>query len=120
MHTKSIDGPCEIHCNGETGGIYYLRNHGLKLYFPPKCPQQNIEIVFHIYLPDKSPIKPGLQIASAVFKFRSNIKLFDKAVTLTILRSNQMKISILLYNVATMSQLSEGMGIFQLKNHMDH
>ena len=84
MHTKSIDGPCEIHCNGETGGIYYLRNHGLKLYFPPKCSQQNIEIVIHIYLSDKSPIKPGLQIASAVFKFRSNIKLFDKAVTLTI------------------------------------
>ena len=85
MHTKSIDGPCEIHCsNGETGGIYYLRNHGLKLYFPPKCSQKNIEIVIHVYLSDKSPIKPGLQIASAVFKFQSNIKLFDKAVTLTI------------------------------------
>ena len=84
MHTKSIDGPCEIHCNGEAGGIYYLHNHGLKLYFPPKCSHQSIEIVIHIYLSDKSPIKSGLQIASAVFKFQSNIKLFDKAVTLTI------------------------------------
>ena len=84
MHTKPIDGPCKIRCSGETGGIYYLRNHGLKLYFPPKCSKQNIEIVIHVYLSDKSPIKPGLQIASAVFKFQSNIKPFDEAVTLTI------------------------------------
>ena len=82
--TESIDGPCKINCSGETGGIYYLRNHGLKLYFPPKCSQQSIEIVIYVYLSDVSPIKPGLQIASAIFKFQSNIKMFEEAVTLTI------------------------------------
>ena len=84
VYTTPIDGPCEIHCNGETGGIYYLHNHELKLYFPPKCSKQNIKIVIHVYLSDKNPIKQGLQIASAVFKFQSNVKIFDKAVTLRI------------------------------------
>ena len=84
MHTKPIDGPCEINCNGEIGGIYYLHNHELKLYFPPECSKQSIKIVIHVFLSDKSPIKQGLQIASAVFKFQSNVKVFDKAVTLSI------------------------------------
>ena len=84
MHMTPIDGPCEINCNGELGGIYYLHNHELKLYFPPKCSKQSIKIVIHVYLSDKNPIKQGLQIGSAVFKFQSNVKVFDKAVTLRI------------------------------------
>ena len=84
MHMTPIDGPCEINCNGELGGIYYLHNHELKLYFPPKCSKESIKIIIHVYLSDKNPVKQGLQIGSAVFKFQSNIKVFDKAVTLRI------------------------------------
>ena len=84
MCTAPVDGPCEIDCNGKMGGIYYLHNHGLKLYFPRKCSQQNIKIVIHVFLPEKSSVRQSLQIASAMFKFQSNIKVFDKAVTLRI------------------------------------
>ena len=85
LHALPIDGPCEINCSGETGGICYLHSHGLKLYFPPGCSQQNIKIIIHVYLSDKTSISNnGLRVASAVFKFQSNVKTFNKAVTLRI------------------------------------
>ena len=85
LHALPIDGPCEINCSGEIGGICYLHSHGLKLYFPPGCSQQNIKVIIHVCLSDKSSINNyGLQVASAVFKFQSNVKIFNKAVTLRI------------------------------------
>ena len=85
LHALPIDGPCEINCCGEIGGICYLHSHGLKLYFPPGCSQQNVKIIIHVYLSDKSSINNnGLRVASAVFKFQSNVKTFNKAVTLRI------------------------------------
>ena len=85
LHTLPIDGPCEINCSGENGGICYLHSHGLKLYFPPGCSQKNIKIIIHVYLSNKSSINnSGLRVASAVFKFQSNVKVFNKVVTLRI------------------------------------
>ena len=85
LHALPIDGPCEINCSGEIGGICYLHSHGLKLYFPPGCSQQNIKIIIHVYLSNKSSLNNnGLRVASAVFKFQSNVKRFNKAVTLRI------------------------------------
>ena len=79
-----VDGPYQINCDGQVGESFVWNDFGLKLTFPPKCVQRNIEIAISALLPIKTKVRPGVYLVSTIFKFHCNVKKFDKAFTLSL------------------------------------
>jgi len=80
--TTQVDRPCHVTCSGQLGGTFHWEDHGLKLRFPAKCSIEDINITIIAYLPIKSSNLPGLQFASAVFQFKTNVNTFKEYITL--------------------------------------
>ena len=77
-----VDGPYQIYCDGQIGGMFIWSDCGLELTFPPNCSQQIIQVTMSTFLPTKQEIHPGVYIVSAVYKFDCTVKQFDLPFTL--------------------------------------
>ena len=75
-------GPYQISCDGECGGYFVWKDHGLEVNFPPKCSQQLVQVTTNTFLPIKNEVYPGVHFVSAVYQFNCNIERFDKPFTL--------------------------------------
>ena len=73
-------GHSEINCDGKIGGSYLWKGHDFGITLPPDCADGTVNITLEAYLPSSTQIHC---LASAVFEITTNVKKFEKPVTLT-------------------------------------
>lgn len=93
VHVLHVDGPYDIHCDGQIGGTFSWSDCGLELIFPPKCSQKMIKVSMSAFLPLRIEVYPGVYIVSAVYQFKCNIKHFDIPIILRLQHCVKLKSS---------------------------
>ena len=73
-------GHSELNCDGRIGGSYLWKGHDFGITLPPDCADGTVNIALKAYLPCSTQEHC---LASAVFGITTNVKQFNKPITLS-------------------------------------